>query len=73
MPKTHLIKGMSLTGWPTTVVSRGRVIVDNNELLVYRGAGEFLPRGISEFAHPRGVAVREMEPTLNLGAELLDR
>ena len=64
---------MSLTGWPTTVVSRGRVIVDNNELLVYRGTGEFLPRAISECARPRGVVVREMDSTLNFGAELLDK
>jgi len=37
-------KETPLTGCPTTVVSRVRVIVDNTELLVYRGTGKFLPR-----------------------------
>jgi len=37
-----------VTGWPTTVVSRGRVVVEGGELKVARGSGEFIPRGEPE-------------------------
>lgn len=36
-------EGRTVTGWPTTVISRGRVVVDNGELLVERGSGAFIP------------------------------
>jgi dihydropyrimidinase len=41
-------EGMRVTGWPTTVVSRGRVVVEAGELKVARGSGEFIPRGEPE-------------------------
>lgn len=64
-------EGLKLTGWPTTVVNRGRVVVDNNQLLVERGSGEFVSRAKSELTRPRGIAIREMDPTRNFGADLL--
>ncbi|MCG8511369.1 MAG: dihydropyrimidinase [Rhodospirillales bacterium] len=64
-------EGRTVTGWPTTVISRGRIAVDGGELLVERGSGEFLPRAASSFVRPRGVAVREMDPARNFGAQLL--
>ena len=36
-------EGMELTGWPVTVLSRGRVVVDNGELNAEKGSGVFLP------------------------------
>jgi dihydropyrimidinase len=39
-------EGMSVTGWPTTVISRGRLAVDRQELLVDRGTGKFIARGV---------------------------
>jgi dihydropyrimidinase len=39
-------EGMTLTGWPTTVLSRGRVAVENENLLVNRGTGKFIARGV---------------------------
>jgi len=39
-------EGMSVTGWPTTVLSRGRVVVENDRLKVERGTGKFIARGI---------------------------
>ena len=36
-------EGMELTGWPTTVLSRGRVVVEDEALKVDAGSGEFLP------------------------------
>ena len=36
-------EGRSVTGWPTMVINRGRVIVENNTLQVERGSGSFIP------------------------------
>lgn len=39
-------EGMTVTGWPTTVLSRGRVAVQDDQLLVDRGTGQFIARGV---------------------------
>ncbi len=59
-----------MTGWPTTVINRGRIVVDGGELLVERGSGTFQARSASSFVRPRGVSVREMDPARNFGADL---
>ena len=41
-------EGMTVTGWPTTVISRGRIVVEGGALQVARGSGEFIPRGVPE-------------------------
>jgi dihydropyrimidinase len=41
-------EGMTVAGWPTTVISRGRVVIEGDELKVARGTGEFIPRGVPE-------------------------
>ncbi len=64
--------GMTVTGWPTTVISRGEVIVDGGESLAARGRGRFLPRAAGAAAQPAGLLVPEMDPARNFGAELLD-
>ena len=64
--------GMTVTGWPTTVISRGDVIVDRGELLAERGRGRFLPRAAGAAAKPAGLLVPEMDPARNFGTELLD-
>ena len=38
-------EGMSATGWPDTVIGRGRVVVQGGQLQVGRGTGEFIARG----------------------------
>jgi dihydropyrimidinase len=63
--------GMTLTGWPTTVISRGEVIVDAGELLAERGRGRFLPRAAGVAATPSGLLVPELDPARNFGAKLL--
>jgi dihydropyrimidinase len=65
-------EGMKLTGWPTTVINRGRVVVDDGELLVERGTGAFLPRATPEAARPLGQPAPELDPARNFGAQLLD-
>ena len=39
-------EGMSVKGWPTTLLSRGRIVVEQDALKVRRGSGKFIPRGI---------------------------
>ncbi len=40
----NLYEGMEVTGVPTTVLSRGRVLVQDGEWKGERGAGQFVPR-----------------------------
>jgi dihydropyrimidinase len=53
-------EGRELTGWPTTVLSRGEPIVDNGRLSARRGRGQFLAREPSDAAQPAGRAVPEL-------------
>ena len=39
-------EGMTVTGWPTTVLSRGRTVVKDGNLLVGKGTGKFIARGV---------------------------
>jgi dihydropyrimidinase len=65
-------EGRTITGWPVTVLSRGRVAVDQGELKVARGSGQFLARERSEAARPLGRLEPEVDPARNFGAHLLD-
>ncbi|HEX5454375.1 MAG TPA: dihydropyrimidinase [Stellaceae bacterium] len=47
-------EGKQITGWPVTVLSRGRVVVDGGKLQVERGSGNFLPCALSNAAKPLG-------------------
>jgi dihydropyrimidinase len=53
-------EGRTVKGWPVTVISRGRVVVDDGRLAAERGSGQFLPCAAPETAKPRGRAVPEM-------------
>jgi dihydropyrimidinase len=64
-------EGMRLTGWPTTVVNRGRIVVDDGILHAAPGSGEFVARQRSDMAKPRGRLPREMDPARNFGAKIL--
>jgi dihydropyrimidinase len=35
-------EGMTVTGWPETVLSRGEVVVNDGQVLAAKGRGEFL-------------------------------
>ena len=63
-------EGRHITGWPATVLSRGRRIVDGGELLVERGSGRFLRCERPQAARPLGRRVPEMDPATNFGAAL---
>ncbi len=65
--------GIKLKGWPTTVLSRGKVVVSDNTLHAERGDGRFLPRACSEAAEPLNRLEPEMDPARNFGADLIGR
>jgi len=45
-------EGRKLRGWPITVLSRGRIVVDDGTLAAARGSGVFQPCALSEAAKP---------------------
>jgi dihydropyrimidinase len=47
-------EGRAITGWPETVLSRGRVAVRDGQLHVAPGSGRFLPRAAGDAAQPLG-------------------
>jgi dihydropyrimidinase len=53
-------EGMSVTGWPETVLSRGRVVVRDGSLHVAPGSGRFLPRPAGDAARPLGRPASEL-------------
>ena len=63
-------EGRTIIGWPVTVISRGRVVVDEGSLFAEPGSGRFLRREISGAARPAGNAVPEMDPARNFGAKI---
>ena len=63
--------GRSVQGWPATVLSRGRVVVDGGKLSAQPGSGKFFARSGGEAAKPLGRLVADMDPEQNFGAKLL--
>jgi dihydropyrimidinase len=53
-------EGRRLRGWPMTVLSRGRIVVEDGKLIAPRGSGQFLPCALSDAAKPLGVPVPEL-------------
>ncbi len=64
-------EGRTLNGWPETVVSRGRVIVNEGEFSAEPGSGDFLPCEKPEPARPLGRLLPEVDPATNFGAEII--
>ena len=60
-------EGRRLKGWPETVFSRGRAVVENGALNAERGSGAFLPCDRPEPARPTGDLQPEMDPARNWG------
>jgi dihydropyrimidinase len=63
--------GMTLTGWPVTVIARGEVIVEGGEMRAERGRGRLLTRKAGPAAEPSGVLAPELDPARNFGADLI--
>jgi dihydropyrimidinase len=64
-------EGRKIKGWPVTVLSRGRVVVDDGKLNAERGSGVFQPCDLSEAAKPLGNATPELSFTARSGVVLV--
>ena len=64
-------EGRHLRGWPVTVLSRGRIIVEDGKLAAARGSGAFLPCALSDAAKPLGISVPELAFVAQQGAALV--
>lgn len=60
-------EGMQVTGWPTTVIRGGEVIVDRGELHGQPGSGRFIPGVPVEAMTPVGSLQPEFDPATNFG------
>ncbi len=64
-------EGRRLRGWPVTVLSRGRIVVEDGKLAAARGSGAFLPCALSEAAKPLGAPVPELAFVAETGTALV--
>ena len=53
-------EGRHLHGWPVTVLSRGRLVVEGGKLVAERGSGNFLQCALSDAAKPLGRPTPEL-------------
>jgi len=65
-------EGMKLKGWPEIVISRGRIVVEDNQLKVKPGSGQFIKRTPGyDYIQPRKIYVPEADQDKNFGAKLI--
>ncbi|HVC52077.1 MAG TPA: dihydropyrimidinase [Stellaceae bacterium] len=64
-------EGKQITGWPVTVISRGRVIIEDGALNAERGTGNFLPCALSDMAKPLARPEPEMAFAAARGVALI--
>jgi dihydropyrimidinase len=64
-------EGRRLRGWPITVISRGRIVIEDGKLAAARGSGAFLPCALSEAAKPLGAPVPELAFVAETGIALV--
>jgi dihydropyrimidinase len=64
-------EGRRLRGWPMIVLSRGRIVVEDGNLIASRGSGAFQPCALSDAARPLGVPVPELAFVTATGAPLV--
>jgi len=64
-------EGRHIKGWPVTVLSRGRVVVEDGKLNAERGSGNFLPCDLSEAAKPLQRPTPELAFAASVGHPLV--
>src|SRR5499427_6725828 len=64
-------EGRRLRGWPVTVLSRGRIIVEDGTFTAARGSGAFLPCALSGAARPLGMPAPELAFVSTTGTALV--
>jgi len=63
--------GRTVTGWPETVLVRGREVIAGGSLKASPGSGRWLKRTGGWAAEPTGRLTSDMDPSQNFGASLL--
>ena len=63
--------GHEVTGWPVTVLTRGRRVVDHGTLVAKPGDGAFVARGPTDLSGLSGTRLPETDPATNFGAHVL--
>jgi len=63
--------GRTVTGWPSTVLRRGEVIVREGKLTAKPGSGTWLPRAGGAPAAPLGRLTADVDPERNFGAKVI--
>ena len=64
-------EGRQIKGWPITVVSRGRVVVEDGKLNAERGSGQFLPCASPDSSKPIGQSAPELQAMSRFGLKPL--
>jgi dihydropyrimidinase len=62
--------GRTVKGWPVTVLRRGAIIVENEQLHAVPGSGQFLSRKAGWAAQPLGRPAPEFDSRRNFAAKL---
>lgn len=63
-------EGMEVTGWPVTVINRGRQVIRDGKLMASAGDGEFVARGMVDLTGMPGHHALELDTARNFGAEI---
>ena len=63
-------EGMEITGWPETMIQRGEVVIEENELRADRGDGKFIHRNKIDCTGMPGRLAPELDSDKNFGVNL---
>ena len=63
-------EGMEIQGWPVTVIRRGVIVVEDNELRADRGSGAFIARNVIDCTGMPGELAPERDTGRNFGVDL---
>lgn len=63
-------EGLEITGWPETVLSRGRPVIRGGALVGTPGHGRFVARRPVDLSGIPGYRAPELDPALSFGAEI---
>lgn len=63
-------EGMEITGWPETMIQRGEVVIQENELKAERGDGKFIHRNKIDCTGMPGRLAPELDSDKNFGVNL---
>lgn len=64
-------EGIEVTGWPRTVINRGRIVIEDETLQVERGSGAFLERTPAEPGDDTLPDSSPLNPAQTFGAKLV--